>query len=146
MHKIMEYGSLWPSFILSSNTGHIHSLPQAFMFVSQTVLKVQGKNLWTMKYRSLWHMFIMRLLVGLYWLIIPSYHFYTSNIVCKTWAVKYRSQWPTLCHSDPLYFAIKHQIIPIIPCYHIHVYQIIFKIQGKILGPWNIGYILTFTS
>ena len=46
-HKV-KYRTLWPTFSLRSNSGHIHSFIPNF----HVVLKVQGKITWFMKYMS----------------------------------------------------------------------------------------------
>ena len=62
------------------------------------------QNYWIMKYMSKRYTCIMRLKIGLYWLIIPSYHFHTSNhlqdIWQNHWTMKKRSQWSTDAWKD----------------------------------------------
>ena len=141
-HWTMKYMSHRPTFILKSNVGsHWLIIPQYDV----------TQNPWTMKYRSQRPIFILRSNVITYWLNIQNYDVHTSNnlhdIRHNHRTVKYRSCWPSL--HDLLsagWFNSKKtrkktsghtdswsQIM-------MFIHQIVFKVLGKITGPWNIGH------
>ena len=99
--KSMKYRSLWPTFSLRSNSGHSHSFIPNFHVALNIQDKITGSWNICQRYTS-----IIRLKVGLYWLIIPSYHFHTSNRLQDIWqnhcTMKQRSQWSTDAWKDRL--------------------------------------------
>ena len=101
--QLLFWGQAW---------SHTKTLSQAIMFI-------QGKNQWTMKYRSQWLTLIKRSTIRPYWHIIPSYHVYSANSLQNLrqnhWTMKYRSQWPTFI----LRSRIKSYWL-IIPKYHFY--------------------------
>ena len=93
------------------------------------------QNHWTMKYRSQWYTFIVRSNVDSYWLIIPKY-VHTSNslqdIRQNHWTMKCKSQWPRFIFRSNI--GSYWLIIPELKN------QTVFKIKGKIIGPWTIRH------
>ena len=73
-------------------------IPKYGVHISNSLQDIRQNN-WTMKYRSQWPTFILRLNVVSYWLMIPKYDVHTSNrlqhIRQNHWTIKYGSQWPT---------------------------------------------------
>ena len=133
----MKYWSQWLTFILrSSIKSYWHIIPRYHVYTSISLQDIK-RNHWTMKYRSQWPTFILRSNIKSYWLIIPRYHVYTSNslqiIRQNHWNMKYRSQGSNfiLKSSIKSYWLISQRF---------HVYTSVFKIQGKITEPWNIGH------
>ena len=134
----MKYRSQWPTNILRSNFRSYWLIISKYDVYTSNSLQDIRQNHSTMKYRSQWCTFVLRSNNGLYWLIIPKHDVLPSNsfqdIRQNHWTMKYRSQWPK--------FILRSNIRSywlLIPKNDV-IYRTVFKIQGKITGPWNTGY------
>ena len=129
--------SQWPTFILRSNVLSYWLIILKYDGNTLNSLRDIRQNHWIMKYRSQWRTFIFRSNVMSYRLIISKYGVSNrlKDIWQNHWTMKYRSPWPTLRTNVESYRLI-------ILNYDVHTS--VFKIQGKITGPWNIGQWPTF--
>ena len=99
------------------------------------------QNQWTMKYRSLTHIYFTRLIFESHWSIIPSttfLHQSLQDMKQNRWTIKYRSL--TYIYLIKSIYVSHWSIIPTM----IFIHQIILKILSKITRPWNIGHVDIF--
>ena len=97
------------------------------------------QNQWTMKYRSLTHIYFARSIFESHWSIIPRTTFLPSNSLQdmkqNLWTIKYRSL--TYIYLVRWIYVSHWSIIPTM----MFIHQIILKILSKITRQWYTGHV-----
>ena len=88
---------------------------------------------------SCWPIFILGSKLGSHCLIIWKYDTHSSNSLSDIrqnhWTMKYRSQWPKFIlwsNVGSYQYSWSQSMM--------FIHKIVFKIEGKITGPWNTGH------
>ena len=120
--------------------GQIHVF-QIYIYASIVYDNGIRQNQWTMKYKSLTHIYFYKVDLWVTLIHYPKYNISPSNSLQdmkqNRWTIKYRSL--TYINFVRAIYVSHWSIIPTTCMLFIH--QIILKILSNITRPWNIGHV-----